>query len=324
MAEVSTVTERRSSESAPRLAVLAAVLLATLALLVAGPTGVAAASVSANCAGTGGGAAFVADSNFTVYYNDSQPMPASGVFLNDSALEFRNVTLVANGTASLRLENATGTATCYADVNATGAPITVAPADGGATVVVDGEVDALSVGAAAVEDGNATLAYVAPAAWTVTVATGESSGTTLEATDADTGSTLDDGAVDGDGRLTLALPAGSGTVVLGAPPSSDDGSDPTETPSSGGGGGGGGVTTIVTLTPAATATPTATETATATRTPTATQTPTATATEAPTATDESGDEPPEEGSGGLGPLLALVALLAVLGAVVGAWMGYSG
>lgn len=314
------MTEHRSTDPARRLTVLAAVLIATLAVLVAGPTGVAAASVSANCAGTGGGAAFVADSNFTVYYNDSQPMPASGVFLNDSALEFRNVTLVANGTASLRLENGTGAATCYADVNATGAPITVAPADGGATIVVDGEVDALSVGPAAVDTGNATLAYVAPAAWTVTVATGESSGTTLEASDADTGSTLDDGAVDGDGRLTLALPAGSRAVVLGAPPSSDDGSDPSGTPSSGGG----GITSIVTLTPAATATPTATETATATRTQTATATPTATATEAPTATDESGDEPPEEGAGGLGPLLALVALLAVLGAVVGAWMGYSG
>jgi hypothetical protein len=210
-------------------------ILATVAVVGGAAGGVATADPDAGCIGTERGAAFQADSGFTVWYNDSEPMPSNGVFQGDDTLRFRDVTLTSGAATELVLEDGTGPETCLGGIDAGAAPIVIDP-DGEQAVRVGGQVRALSVADAQYGDGAADLAYDATSEWSIVVTdTGFGQGTTIEAVDAG-GSTLATGTVDGSGAVRLTLPSGTYDVALReeSGTQSDGGTD------SGGDGGDGG------------------------------------------------------------------------------------
>ena len=179
---------------------------------------VAGAVPDTDCAGSGGGAIFVADSGFTVEYNDTQPMPSTGPFQGDETLRFRNVTLSSSGDAFLRLEDGTGPETCLAAVDASSAAVRVDP-DDEQVIVIDGMVDALSLADAEYGSGSVDFAYEAGSSWTLTVpSTGLGGGTEIVA-EAREQTVLTTGTVDSTGELVLSLPAGTHDVDLREPTS---------------------------------------------------------------------------------------------------------
>ena len=202
-------------------------IAAVLAVAVAGIGGVAAAEPSVTCAGNGGGALFVAESNFTVADNGSAVMYNQSTFPDNQTIRIRNVTLSSNASTFLRLENATGNETCVANVSAVNDSIRIAP-DGETNVSVAGNVSALSLTDADYGSGSTDLAYNASESWTITLfATGLGSGTDVNAVAG--GSTIASSATDANDSLTLTLPSGNRSVDLRE-----------DTGGSGGGGGGGG------------------------------------------------------------------------------------
>ncbi|MFC3958620.1 CARDB domain-containing protein [Halovivax cerinus] len=218
-----------------RLACASLVLVAVIALAALG-TGAVAAEPDPACAGSGGGAMFVADSGFTVAYNDTQPMPEDGPFLGPETIRFRNVTFSSNASTVLGVENGTGPTTCLFDIDATNGSVLIAP-DDEANVSVDGTVPALSLSAVTYGSGSGDIAYDAAASWNLTLLeTGLESGADVDAV-AENGSTLASGTVTENGTLPLALPGGTNTVdlqensgggggFLPPPPPDDDGSPP--------------------------------------------------------------------------------------------------
>lgn len=194
------------------VAAVVALLAVAIAVGAIAATPVAAAP-DPYCGSNGGGATFVADSGFTVEYSDSEPMPASGPFQGDDAIRFRNVTLSSSAATFLRLEDGTGPETCIAAVDATAASIRVDP-DGEQAVVIDGQVDALSLADADYGEGSVDLYYEANGPWTLTLqSTGLDEGTEVEAVDGG-GSGLATAAVDASGDLALGLPGGTSEVDL--------------------------------------------------------------------------------------------------------------
>jgi hypothetical protein len=195
-----------------RFGSLLAVALLTLTLLATAGVGtVAADDVDLTCAGTGGGAAYLTDSNLTVYENASNV--TYGNFTDNETVDFGNVSVSAGDNASVRLENATGV-TCLSGVNATNATITVA-ADGEGTFHLAGNATGLSVRdpVYATGDGAADLAYNASDGLTLRInETGLGASETVAAVDADTGSELVRSDVAANGSVTLSLPAGTHTV----------------------------------------------------------------------------------------------------------------
>jgi hypothetical protein len=137
--------------------------------------------------------------------------------------EFRPVNLSAQDTASVRLESS-GETSCYGDLDATQAPITLAP-DGDNPVRVSGSVDSLSIGNVTAEvDSSIDLGYVAPAEWTLRVFPDVPPGTVVFATDA-AGNRVDAAVVGEGGSAALSMPAGTHEVAIGrnvAPTTSDD------------------------------------------------------------------------------------------------------
>ena len=195
----------------------ALVVVLAFALAATVPTS-AGAAPTATCGGSGGGAIFVADSGFTVDYNDTQPMPAKGPFRGDDTVRFQKVTLSSTGDAFLRLEDGTGPETCLAAVDATPATVRVDP-DGEQAVLIDGQVDSLSLADADYGQGSVDIAYEAGSSWTLTIpSTGLASGTEIVAEDG-SGTELATGTVDSSGELVLALPAGRHDVDLREPTS---------------------------------------------------------------------------------------------------------
>lgn len=211
-----------------RFGSLLAVALVALTLLAVGGVGtVAADDVDLTCAGTGGGAAYVTDSNLTVYENASNV--THGNFTGNETVDFGNVSVSARDNASLRLENATGNVTCLSGVNATNATITVV-AGGEGTFHLDGNATGLSVREPVYATGNgaADLAYNASDGLTLRInETDLGAGETVAAVDIDTESELARGDVAANGSVTLSLPAGTHDV------------DARRVVNTGGGGGGG-------------------------------------------------------------------------------------
>jgi hypothetical protein len=199
------------------VSVFAVLVVAAVATVAIVPMG-AGAVPDTDCAGSGGGAIFVADSGFTVEYNDSQPMPANGPFRGDDTMRFQNVNLSSAGDTFLRLEDGTGPETCLGAVNASLAPIEVDPDDEQA-VVIKGEVDALSLADASYGSGSVDFAYEAGSSWTLTIPSTGIPGD-IDIVAEDSGQTvLASGTVDSSGELVLSLPAGTYDVDLKEPTS---------------------------------------------------------------------------------------------------------
>jgi len=213
-----------------RLLIVTIAIAAVLAVTVAGLGSVAAADPTVDCAGSGGGAMFVADSNFTVAHNGSAVTYNQSTFPDDETIRLRNVTLSSNASTFLRLENGTGATTCVANVSATNDSILVAP-DGEGNASVDGNVSTLSLGDVGYGSGGVDLAYDATESWTLTLHdTGLGSGTDVEAVDGG-GNPLAAGTTNGDDAVAFSMPAGTNDV---------DVREVTGSGSGGGGSGGGG------------------------------------------------------------------------------------
>lgn len=186
--------------------VLALAALATVSMPVAAVPHVA-------CGGTGDGTMFVADSGFTVEYAGEQPIPDDGPYQDSTTIRLQNVSLSADGAAFLRLENGTGPETCLTGINASETPVRIDP-DEKQAVVVDGELDTLSLADADYGDGTIDFAYVGSGPWTLTYeSTGLPENTEIVAVD-QTGSELATGIVNASGSLSLLLPGGTQTVDL--------------------------------------------------------------------------------------------------------------
>ncbi|WP_226023382.1 PGF-CTERM sorting domain-containing protein [Halomicrobium salinisoli] len=180
------------------VAVMACALLAS---------GGAAAQVAPDCPGSGDGALFAADGGLTVEYAAGTSVGEGETYRNASALRFGPVTVVADGTASLRLD-AVGETVCAADVNATETPIGLAT-DGRPAVRVAGRASTFAVTTA--DPSDVDLAY--EAAEPITVAVGRPDGATdrLTAVDAATDETV--ATATGD-PARLVLPAGRHRIAL--------------------------------------------------------------------------------------------------------------
>lgn len=196
------------------IATLAIAAVLAVAVLALAPGSAVASEPDSACAGSGGGALFVADSNFTVANNASPVAPNGSSFPDDRTIRFRNVTLASNASTFLRLENGTGPESCVANVSATNDSILIAP-DGETNVSVRGNVSTLALADADYGSGSADLAYNATEAWTITLYdTSLGSGTDVNAVTTGDGSNLVSNATDGSGNLTLTLPGGNHSVDL--------------------------------------------------------------------------------------------------------------
>lgn len=228
---------------APALAVLLAVAAALAVLLAAGGPAVAGAQLesvpSATCGDANDtGVLYETDAGFAAIDDAPSPPPENGTVRNATTVRMGNLTLRADGNASVRVEDATGTP-CLAAVNAT-VPIRVA-VDGGPTATVEGTASRLALGPVAVGDGTADLAYAADAGLDLTVhRTGLARGTTVEATDG-SGAILTTATAGANGRLALGLPAATANVSLavvdegtatdtGTPPGTGTPTDATPSP----------------------------------------------------------------------------------------------
>jgi hypothetical protein len=201
--------------------VLAALAVTAVGVAALVPGSTAAVPVpSADCASDGSGALYVTDAGLTV--EENAPGIDRGRFPDESAVDFGSIRVASAGPAAVRLENATGNATCLAAVDASSHAVEVTR-DGDGTVVLDGRVDVVSFRrpSYAGADPGVDLAYEAPAAFAVRVpAAGLTPGERVEAVAVD-GTVLDGATVAPDATATFELPAGTRAadlVVAGPPP----------------------------------------------------------------------------------------------------------
>ena len=201
-----------------RLVVVGLAVVA-FAVVVSGSAAAQSAGPSPTCGDSSDtGILYETESGLSVVDDADSPPPANSTIRDNTTARVGNVTLSADGNASVRVENDTAPA-CLAAVNATETPLTVA-VDGVGTVVVDGSADRLAVGS---RDGTLALAYDASESLTVTVENvAFETGTDVAATD-DSGETLATGTVSDSGTLPLSLPLGTATVALAADQSNGTG-----------------------------------------------------------------------------------------------------
>jgi hypothetical protein len=186
---------------------------ATAATAAAAPA--PAPAPAPNCGGgADGGVYYTTDSGLTVVDNSDTGRPAGGPFVNGTTLRVGNLTLSAEGDASLHVTNATAPTVCLAAVNATSVPVRVA-IDDGPTIRVAGRAETLSVGTVTFDraTAGAALAYTATDSLTVRVtATGLPPGATVRAVETGSEDALTTGTVAANGTLPLTPPDGTAAV----------------------------------------------------------------------------------------------------------------
>lgn len=211
------------------IAVTVAVVLVAVAVGVGSVLGAAQnADADLACVGSGGGAAYVTDSNLTVYENDTDGTIDTFYFPESDTVRFAyqddGLNVTGEGDAELRLENGTGDVTCLGDVDTDDDPVDIVP-DANETVTLNGSFDGISFRDVEFNEDSPDLVYDGSPE-TVTVAVDSDDGTTIEAIDSDDGSTLDS-AEASDGNVTWNdIPGGEHEINV-------------EEEDDGGGGGGG-------------------------------------------------------------------------------------
>lgn len=198
-----------------RLLSITLVTLVVLSPLVAplgvGPIGTAAANT---------GVHYVTDSGFEIEDTSGGAAPRSGNPYPDAdTLELPGITLSASGDAYVTLEQRTGTFTNLTNVD-DGPSILVTP-DDKQEVALMGGFDQLNFSDAtyAAADSDADLVYSASSTATLRLeSTGLSTGTTVNAIDVDSDSTLDSASISSNGSVTFSsLDAGEHSVNLQTP-----------------------------------------------------------------------------------------------------------
>ncbi|WP_225334660.1 hypothetical protein [Halomicrobium urmianum] len=192
----------------PRLTTVRTGVVVVLACVLLASVGTA--QVTADCAGDGDGALFVADGGLTVEHAAGTSVSEGETYRNASALRFGNVTVVARGPASLRLDAVGGTV-CAVDVNASETPIRIAT-DGQPAITVSGRASAFAVGQVSTDDpSDADVAYEAADPIGVTLGPPDGSTDRLVAVDVATSETV---AMSTDDPATLSLPAGRHRIAF--------------------------------------------------------------------------------------------------------------
>jgi hypothetical protein len=194
--------------------VLAAVLVAAVVTTGAAGIGTAAATghLTLGCADGDTGAEFVADGGLAVSDDDDAAVTVNPI-VNDTALAFGNVTVLADGSSRVVIEAATADRVCTGAVNASMTPATLAP-DGFGSATVEGSLTAFAYGPANYSDGTTDLLYNASGPVTVALGDAPSSSTGVRAVDADTGESLANATAGADATVRLDLPAGVHGVDL--------------------------------------------------------------------------------------------------------------
>lgn len=171
----------------------------------------AAAQPDPDCAdGPDAGVPYITDTGFEVVEDASIPPSADGPFVNTPTIRRGNVTLSADGGASVRLENLTANSVCLGALNAIATAVRVA-LDGATPVVLEGRATSLALGPIASDHDaeGVDLAYDANDSLTVAFpSTGRDPGTVIRPVDSETGTVRTEETVDDSGALALTLPAG--------------------------------------------------------------------------------------------------------------------
>ena len=180
-----------------------------------------AEGVSLACAvGDDDGPVWVTDTGLAIVDDSAVDAPYPE-FTAAETVAFANASFSADGPADAIYDGGTASVTCLSDVNASTAPLRIAPAaaDANATTI-DGEVEAFVLGSLAYDREETDLAYAAddPIALSIE-GSGLANQTAVTAT-ADDGSTLDETTVDADGTIALSLPDGEYEVTLTTEPES--------------------------------------------------------------------------------------------------------